>query len=70
VRNVITFNLGQDGIETSSAQSAVCLNAPDCRINGVGQNYWRIKVLVVCPALFCGSVLLAPLVLGQRWLGQ
>jgi hypothetical protein len=70
VRDVVVFNLGQDGIERSSAQSAVCMNAPNCHVNGVGRNYRRIKALIVCPALFCSSILLAPLVLDQRQLGQ
>jgi hypothetical protein len=37
VRDVIAFNLGQDGVKRSSKESAFYPNVPECRITRV----WR-----------------------------
>ncbi len=68
MRNVIAFNLDQDGVKRSSKESAFYLNAPDCRVTRVGRQYRRHNVLIVCTALFFGGFLLTPLILGQRLL--
>jgi hypothetical protein len=70
VRDVVTFNLGQDGIKRSSEESAFYLDAPDCHVTRVGRQYRRHNALVICVALFFGGFLLLPLILGQRRLGQ
>ncbi len=70
MRDVAAFNLGQDGIERSSEESAFYPNAPDCRVTEVGRQYRHHNALVICTALFCGGSLLALLILGQYWLGQ
>ncbi len=70
MRNVVAFNLGQDGIKRSSKESAFYPNVLDCRITRVGRQYRHHNVLNICTALFFGSFLLASLILGQRQLGQ
>jgi hypothetical protein len=70
VHDVIAFNLGQDGVERSSKESAFYPNAPDCCVTRVGRQYRCHNALVICTALFFGGFLLAVLILGQRRLGQ
>jgi hypothetical protein len=70
VSDVNTFNLGQDGIERSSKESAFFPNVLDCRITRVRWQYWRHNALAICTALYFDGFLLAPLILGQCWLGQ
>ncbi len=70
MRDVVAFNLSQDGVKRSSKESAFYPNALDCCVTKVGHQYQHHDALVICMVLFFGSVLLAPLILGQRRLRQ
>ncbi len=70
VRDVIAFNLGQDGIKRSSEDSAFYPNAPDCRINRVGQQYRHHNALVVCTVLFLAVPFWCRLSLANAGLGN
>ena len=66
VRNVVAFNLGQDGIKRSSKDSAFYSNVPNCCVARVVRQYWSHNALIICTALFFGGFLLTLLILGQR----
>ncbi len=70
VCNVVAFNLVQDGAKRNNKESAFYPNAPDCHVTRIGRQYRCHNALAICTALFFGSFLLAPLILGQRWLWQ
>jgi hypothetical protein len=68
MRDVIAFNLGQDGVKRSSKESAFYPNVPDCRVTKVRRQYRRHNMLIICTALLFGGFLLALLILGQHLL--
>jgi hypothetical protein len=66
VHSFLPCNLSQNGVNRSSAKSAFCPNAPDCRVDAVRWLYRHRNVLFFRLLLLCGSFLLVLLVLGQH----